>query len=504
MATLSAALSLTIKEDLGPQIYDAQLDMDPVWQNVIKTRIGVERAGLSRNWCFNKIFVTGMSGAYEFVSNAVMQGAALTINSDNVNVFGAPNTFPNRSESTAPSFYEKTIYLKEARGNFFTPLKWMQLDSWTSAIASAVKELIKSSARKAAWQHALAFYSPVNDPYGTGHTSTDGTDYKWIRLVDTSECVANTVPSSPAADIDPPVSIKITFTGDVAQIIGRINQVQIGQVVDIYAANGTKLTDTCGWVVSHVDVIGTPGTDRGVFWLIPMDGTDQIDKTAVTDGSWIAPRNSAGNQPSGLNSWIKTSGTVFGIDLAKQHWLKSMITAINGPVTEAELTKQYGTFHERYGTLCNLDSIIASAGVIHAMLENSDNNVRFERNGKKLNLAMGYSGISYGYEGKDFSWHISSFVEPETLFMLKLGDGNIKEYLPPTTPGTGRQGEFENEIQFVAQLGGSKSIYLHDRVVSGVYASVGDQMEAPYFRFTELCPDQVQAIKLTGCTESYA
>lgn len=502
MADLTAALSAVVKEELGPGIHRAQLEIDPVWQDVFKSRMGVTREGLGRDWKFLKTFVTGMGGAYEFVSHDTLEGADLDFDHTNVKIFGEPNTWPGRSTSTAPAFYQKTVYLKEARGNFFTPLKWMQIDTFDSSIGSAVAELIKGTAKKVALQHALSFYGPTNTSYDGGVSTPN---YKAVVLTDISECVTA---SNGAGTND---IWTVTFTGDSSEITGRINQIFVGQMFNVYDTSNNKEAGT--WVVTVVDPMGTPGTDRGKFIMQDTSVTGLSTATAA-DGAYLVPINSNGNQPSGLNSWTKNSGSVYGISLTTRPWFKSLIQSASGGsgtavLTETDLNKWYGTFHERYMGMCSLDSIVTSAGVIHSFLENADNNARFERNGKRLNLTTGWSGVSYGYEGKDFQWHMSNFVEPQTLFMLKTGEGNIKEYLPPRTPGVGSRSDFENEIQFVAQLGGSKSIYLHERVVNAAAsgntsAPIGDQLEAPFFRFCELAPDQVQGVKITDLTESYA
>lgn len=463
MATsLTAALSTVVKEEIPQGIREMRLKIDPVWQDIIVTSTGVTREGLGRDWKFLLTYTTGLSGSYQFQTNAVMVGANLAFANTSVNQFGAGNTFPARTESTAPAFFQKDVLLKEARGNLHVPLKWMQLDEFSSSIGPAVKQIMKGTARRAAKAHAIAFHT------------TDATDFPVVWNLPNTGSAATL-----AVAID---------NSDSTKSYGRPQMIENGDVVDIYNSSDTLLNTLSPWVVTLADPL------NGTFTAVPLSGSDAIDPDA---GSYIVLRNSRGNQPSGLRSWMKNSGTIFNsLSLTNHPEFKSLIKAESGPLTENMLNKYIGTFFDRLGTMCDLDTIITSAAVVHGYLQNEDNLARYERNGRRLEVKGGWASIDYAYQSMPFRWAISGYIEPKACYVLKLKN-NIKEYVPPPTPGAGRKSQFGNEIQFLKQIGGGSDIFFFERLSD----AVTDQFEAPFFRICELAPDQPQGIILTGLDE---
>jgi hypothetical protein len=465
MGSVTAALSTVIKEEIAQGIRDFRRKIDPaVWGEMIVTNIGVQSSGLGRNWQFLYTYSSGLAGAYQFEANAVLVGPNLDFDNVSVGQFGAPVGFPGRSESTAPAYFQTTIPLKEARGNLFIPLKWFQLDQFDASIGSAVKDLIAQAAKKAAVAHAISMFT------------SDNTDFKVVdSLVVSSEASEHTI------TID---------NSDADLASGRIGMIHNGMLMDIYDnATDTLQNADSTWVVTKCNPLNNQ------FKLTKIAGSD-VD-IAVED--YLTLRNSRGNQPFGFNSWIQAasgSGAVYGVNIVDHPELGSLVQAETGPATERMLTKHIGTFYERMGTVCDLDTVLSSAGVVHGYLENEDNLAWFDRNGRRLEIKGGWSSIDYGYEGMGFKWGISSYIEPNTIYVVKLGNQNIKEYVPPATPGAGSHSAFDNEFQFIAQLGGSTGVFLHERIVNT--ADVGDTMQAPYWRICNLAADFPQSIKITG------
>jgi len=466
--TLTAALSTVIKEEIPRGIREQRIKIDPVWTDIISSGMGVERSGLGRDWKFLLTLTTGISGAYEFKANSVLVGAAATYY-NGAQQFGAGNTWPARSETTAPVFFQRTITLKEARGNLIVPLKWMQLDEFDSSIGPAVKQVLLGAARKAALAHAISFYT------------TDATNFKLVYNLAASGAAA-----SHTVTID---------NSDATKAHGRIAMIHNGMTVDLVDAGDDVADNDSPWLVTSVDYINQK------FVIEKIGGTN----TALVSGGYLVLRNSQGNQPSGLLSWMVDasagSQTVFGIDCDAHPEFGSLIsTSESGPLTEKILTKYIGSFLDRIGTMCDLDTVITPAAVVHSYLENEDNLARYERNGRRLSVKGGWADIDYAYQGQGFRWAISTFVEPTSCYVLKLGGGTIREYVPPATPGAGHKSEFENEFQFVAPLGGANSVFLHERSSD----AITDNFEAPFFRICEIATEQPQGIRLTGFDESEA
>lgn len=478
MATITGALSNIVRTEIPEGIRELRVKLDPVWEDIIVTSQGVKRDNISEGWKFLQSWCKSVSGAYQFEPQTVLTGSSLAFEETGVTgVFPAPTGFPRRAESTAPGFFQTQVELKEARGNLFVPLKWLQIDEFDSSVGSAVRKLIQGVARKVALAHAISFYTSDADKF----------------------TVISRMPASGAA-AEHTVTIDNSVT-DNSKANGRINMLHPGLLVDWYSSDFvTKRTTNNPWIITHVDYITNAFT---------MKETVAADaNVAITAGDILTLRSTTSyagstyNQPSGLNSWMKNTGTIstINIDTAVHPEFKSYLpTAISGPLTEKVLTKHLGTFMERLGTMCELDTIITPAGVVHSYLENEDNLARYERNGRRLSIKGGWSDIDYAYHGKAFRWAISNFVEQKAAYVIKLGENNIKEYVPPTLAGTGSESGFPNEVRFVAQLGGAKGIFLHERLST---ADVGDTLEAPFYRICELAPEQPQGVKLTGLDES--
>lgn len=463
MGSAVSALASVVKEEIAPGIREQRIKLDPVWEDIIVSSTGVTRDGIGRDWKFIQAFESGDSGAYEFTPAATLAGANLAFDNPTVGQFGTPVGFPGRTESTNPAFFQKTVTLKEARGNLFVPLKWMQIDQFDSSVGSAVKVLIRGAARKAARAHAIAYFT------------SDATNFKLVTsLAASAAAVTHTI---------------VIDNADATKASGRINMIHNGMTVDIYTT--TVKQNTVAWVVTNVDWL------HNTFTIKSIDATES---TAIDAEDYLVLRNSRGNQPSGINTWTTDTGTVFGIPFGTHKEFTSLLVTETGPATDKMLNKHIGTFFDRLGTLLELDTLISSAGVVHKYLENEDNLATYERNGRRLEVKPGWAGIDYSYDSMPFRWAISQFVEPQTIFACKMKN-NIREYVPPPVSGGGKNSEFGNEIVFVGPLGGSTSIFMHDRIQST--GSVGDQYEAPYYRQCEVAPEQMQGVKISGLDESY-
>jgi hypothetical protein len=159
--------------------------------------------------------------------------------------------------------------------------------------------------------------------------------------------------------------------------------------------------------------------------------------------------------------------------------------------------------------MVQLDTILTSAGVVHAYMENEDNIMTIERNGRLLDVKAGWANISFSYHGMPFRWAIDPFIESKKLYVIKLGESNIKEYLPPKLPGAGHGGEF-GDVEFAGPVGGASGIWLHERIATAgtltpysTVAAIGDNLEAPYWHIREVSPEYMQSIKYGDYDESY-
>lgn len=492
MANLSTALSKMVKEELAPTIKEMRIKLDPIWQDIFVSSMGVTSEGLGRDWTFKFPCVSGLGGAYRFEPNTFPSGPSMAAEGDDYGILPAPNSFPGRLEATVPAWFDITLKLKEARGNIFLPLKWMQVDSWNATIGSAIRKVMQGTGRRIALSHAISFFTK------------DNTRFTLMQLSDSASAAAHNY------TVDNTVDTSAAAAGNLAN--GRIQMLHPGLMVDIWDATGVTRRNgaTDPWVVTRVNWA------ENKFRIASTTAAS----VAVTDTDILVLRRSAtasqtqGQQPSGLNSWIRSvadsSTTIYqgNLDVALHPEYASIKVAnLGGPLTEKVLNKYVGAYLERIGTMCDIDTLMMSAGVTHAYLENEDNLARYERNGRRLSVKAGWADIDYGYQGKPFRWAISSFVEPKAVYGIKTGEGNIKELVPPRTPGTGSESTegFDNEIQFIAQLGGANKIWLHETVTAGSGNNeYGDQYQAPFYRICELYAENPQSLVIRGVEESNA
>ena len=83
------------------------------------------------------------------------------------------------------------------------------------------------------------------------------------------------------------------------------------------------------------------------------------------------------------------------------------------------------------------------------------------------------------------------------LYGIKLNNGNIKRYIPPKVAGS--DGRIGSEVEFLAPLGGSNSIFKIAHASSGASQAL---LEAPFWQYCLVCPIDVKGVKLTGLTEA--
>lgn len=494
MANLTDALDYILKEELATGIRETRIKLDPIWEDIIVSSFGVQSGGLGRNWLYKRPYTRGLAGSYQFEASSVLEGPSLAYDdAGHAAILAAGNGFPTKFESTVPSFYDVEVKLKEARGNLHVPIKWMQLDRFDASVGSAVGQLFKMAAFKAALKHAMAMYTsnysqfPVVTQLQVSTSGTVGTN-GWDASNDTHAII--TIDNSSASAPN-----------------GRIQMIHEGDTFDHYKSDNTKKNTTTHLIASRVDYLSNS------FRLTPITtATGAVAATfedATEANDFLSPRSNVaagaiGNQTAGFNSWMVASGniqpfTVNGSAMAladNPEWGSLVVSNVGGPLTERVLTRYIGRFLERVGTMCDLDTIITPAGVVHAYLENEDNLSSYERNGRRLEVKGGWSSVDYAYQGKGFRWAISTFIEPKAAYVIKLKN-NIRELVPPSLPGTGSHPDFSNEFKFIAPLGGFKGAFMFENMAPQ------DLLQAPYYRICEVFPEnQPQGIILRGLDET--
>ena len=471
MATTIGSIANVLREELAPGIRESLADIDEVFKNIVSTSMGVERDGLGRTWQFIHTFETGLSGGYKIRSAA---GPNVVSGLNNVTMLGTPQGYPSQAEVTSAAYLQKTITLKEGAGSLAIPHQYLRADQLSAAIGSAVKAELRGTAKKIAHTHAIHFYLD------------DTTNAAIADVGDVSATVTNNTTTA----------ITVDFGGTNAQ--APIRRFYPGMLVDFFKSDGTvQRNPNSLWVTDELDPLADKVTFRSV---------DGVTAVTLADDDVVVFKDSRAQQFSGLNSWIKNSGSVFGISLTNfPHFKSHLPSGIGAALTETVLNKHWARFYDAYGTTMKLDTIITTPGVTIGYLDNlsstgAANQVgRWNRSGEPLEVSAGWGGFNYVYNGMPVSWLISSYVARKNLYAIKLGMQNIKRFVPPAIPGTTSEDGFDGSVEFIAPLGGSNGPFLHSRLPSG---AVGDNVEAPFAVVQEFAPEYVQSIKLVNITES--
>jgi hypothetical protein len=88
-----------------------------------------------------------------------------------------------------------------------------------------------------------------------------------------------------------------------------------------------------------------------------------------------------------------------------------------------------------------------------------------------------------------------------TLYGIKLGEGNIRKYMPPRLGGSDSQ--VATDVEFYAPTVGFNGIFMPVQKATSATGPVAnaDMVQAPFWMYTLTCPMDVRSIKFTNLTE---
>jgi len=487
---LTAAIEDILREELNPTVIDVLPKADPVFESVISTSRGVTSAGIGRGYQVKQVFSANLAGGLKWVDPTGGSGSTIKGTSDNTMshsyILGDQNSFPAVEETSMVGTVVLTLGMAEAFGNFYLPKKYLEADQLDAAITSAVRMNIVGAARLVAHHQAYSFYAPSNGSLGV-------------------------IPDTSANDI--PVSNNVvTITGITG---GRARYFKPGMHIDVYnAALSTHRNSSFSLIVDRVDLLGTTIGTPIITLICPdsdIPGDNGIARTDV-----LFPKdtyNATRRLPYGLNDWMKSSGDLFvsgsGLALATNPEFKSLVvTSLGAALTEDRLNYYLGLYIDAFGGEgVDLDTLITTRGVTGGYINNpkwfygasaATGNFTMERQGKAVDMKGGWVKADYVYEGRGFKWLISPFCPEGYLYIIKLGDGNIKRYVPPTAPGSGSDSTFPGDVKFFAPLAGYKGIF------AAVYANGGGlspMVQAPFSLMTQNIPTDPRGVVIKGITE---
>lgn len=471
-ATAIGSISKIVREELSFAKYEVEPEVDGIFTKMYTTSSGVTR-GIGRSWQVIVTFATGVAGAFKNVPAAgvTTKDQALTgqVSQWDTSTF---RTFPGVGAQTQPGYVQKTATLVQGMGIFSLPYTFFAAEELDASITEPIELIIRGTAKNVMQSEANHYYT---------NSST-------IKPIFTAVTAATALTTNGAA------TCVFNFANTTASV-GRIARLIPGMLVDGMDSSASPdevLTNATGGVVTIVDYIGKIFTVYFSAGAVTFADGDYLIQSGSTSAATVT------TGPSGAETWLKASGTVFGIDLSTHPQFKSLVAAVAGVLDEHTLDKYVGGFYDAYGGMYGLDSMITTTGVLTAYREALDGLHRYDRNNEAMKIKGGWVSMDYVYNGEPFEFLASRYQKPGQAYIQKLGQGNLRRYVPPAPKLVTKRGEFPIDIQFIAPLFGSSNIFLPAHNTS---AALTEFNQAPFVCLREWCPRQLPGILLTGLTE---
>jgi hypothetical protein len=461
---------------------------------------------MGRTHRLTKKFQTGLGGSFKYVTPG---GTAAGLNPANFlqnQGLNAASGFDGRDVSTLPQYHQITLALAEAKGNMhFDPymLQTDQMKANLGAIGQFFKDTVAGSAKRVTLAEAVNLY--------------------------TENSVTKAIGTVGAAPVTSAFNGNANAACTLTLATGRIRRgIEVGVMIDIYTPNAASSSSSS--VISSSDtgpallkvnadfdiVIDDVDTFAGRITIRSWDGASSL--AAIAEGDTIVLRASFGLGPMGLMSWIKSGSATLpndrwifddanlGLDVQAYSQHKSRRHAVNGVLSEDLWIRIIGAYlYATNGQPWQIDTFLMSPGVMDGIAvdmitaQATRQYFQFQRQGQTLKPVFGYQHVEFHYDGKTYRVFNDPNVGVGQVIGLKLGDGNIKRYVPPAVPGAGKHAAFPNQVQFFGPVSGRTGIWMETRGNDG---SVEEAMEAPYRLTYQVAPDWPQSLLLTDCIEA--
>jgi hypothetical protein len=507
-----------VRIELPQMFVELEPEVAPVFNKIARTSFGVKsQEGLGQGYHVIHMYSTGMAGSFESADPLGPAMSTISGNQAQILAIGSAAsglaTFPSAIEVPHTGEVKRTLTLHKVTGNYSVPAAWKQLDMLNAMQLKKVARDLKAVAKQKLLYEATSFHSHsvVNDQglvnQVLGRVSAVAYHGTWTNY--------------------------ITITLD--EQYGRIANFGKGQQVDIVADSGGVLqsgvaADTTAvrnydasnsyvmLLVMDVDYLGKKITLR------PIDTGDGSEPDATTGwygsgafagaaNDWIVgaktTRYNTTSRPQfswGINDWVKSSGQILGgadgasgLDLDLYTMFKSQVKDVSAPLTDDVINAYIGGYLDAYPGE-SLDTIITTQGVQQKWLQQPglyNNRQNYDRTGKALSVKGGWSQVSYEFGGRVFDWIISPMCLSKTLYGLRFSGDNIKRYGPPRIGGT--DASMGPELEFLATLGGHTGVFKIAHASSGASQEL---LEAPFWYFTLIAPEDPRGLKLTNLTEA--
>lgn len=470
MPAVIDGISSFIKETFSPQIRESLVGIDPFMGDFLENNVSATSEGMGRDYYVLHTIVTSLAGAIKATGAPLGDTLALDGNPYNgaspttarsiTYAASSLSTFPSIGDFVGPGSIVRKVQLRGWQGSMYLPIDLKRASSLTAAIADSVRINVEQTAKNVAMQRANSFMSP---------------EYTHRALDTLSGSISGGTTSH----------TYVTFTAT------RPRAFAPGMMVDIHdATGGWALVHNGGFVVRSVN----PWT--GAVTLDTANAAT-ISTANVAAGDVVCLRGSRGNGPFGLFYWLTNTGTVFNIDLTVDTVYQSMvINNLGTALTDSKLREYFGGFISRMDLDKLPDLLLTTQGVINGWLAEVDDMKRWMPTGGASD--RGNKGeYMFNYDSRSYPIRACTLMPSGWLAAFK-SKNNIIRYTVPRIRGTGTEGEFSNEVEFIAPLLGSTSIWMPTRTSTG---AVTRMMQAPFEIVENYAPEVMQGILIKGITE---
>ena len=500
--SLLASFERIVEEDFGKGVTQATKDIDPWSKKLVDSSMGVARDGLGKNWKKIQVFKTGLAGAATWRSVVGPAPVTGTTANDKFTTYGtaaaftAPQTFPGAEQITFPSYVQSEVQLKEMYGNFQVPVEVMRIDMIPTNVGNHFEAILEGASRRVALREILAFWAHSQSTLGTSSGA-------YVTGVASQNITCD------AGGDWSGTSTAITNSDGITRY--DLLRLQDGECVDIWEWSGAawvKLNGTVPYFVALTDDLGIS------FKLVGFSGSDvtltsgrtfELHPFGSATGSTTTTITS--NQPTPLSGWIKSSGTVFGLNLANYPFFKSLVKALSAGeqvLTEQVLNRYINGFLTSKPHAGRIDTLVTTPGVKSKYVNNLDFTGRRDRFAMPVSLNEGYTEKwNYQRDGYELMVETSNFCPEGNLYGLVMRNGNIKKITPPQPGGVGKHPKFGEYVEFFGKITGN-SIFVPVRDNTASRGSFTDWVEAPFKRWLEYMPDSFCGVRLTGLAEDIA
>lgn len=506
MTSIIDSLSTMIAEELPAVMIESLPETDPIYKSVFRTSQEVKSSEIGRNWEVKHRFRTSMSG--QILGDNIERDSIASGGYKGVLRYGTLSSFPKPEYTPHVGSAVRTIQLTCSRGNFSLPTHVLKAEALNSTVIKDVADDLRALGEHRAQLEAVSFYMNSSGyicTFDDGTFFNEGVADDTLRITPDSSRI-RWFKGGQMVDIGDDASFTnllnyTTAAGDTPLVVDRVDY--LSNYVYLKSLDTTNVDLNAG-------LHGSTNLASGTYYVFPAQYLPDTSPGAVYRAGHF-----------GLDNWIAASGQPMSATMQERHatsaaafsyanfpQFKSVLTTVSAPLTDTVLDENIGKFIDAYGN--SLDTIITTRKVTQKYLQQSTlgiNRFNYERTGRALDVKGGWVSVSYEYEGQVFEWVISPYCQTGCLYVIKTREGNLKRYVPPRaagvggigSPGTGPSMGMDGEIEFIAPMGGSNSIF---KIAHDTNGRTTPMVEAPFEQYSQLIPVDIRGIKLSSLTES--